>query len=75
MEVPIPDTDDELFVEADHVFQVDNDQCWKLEIPICAQDITRRREETKPQEMAFLVSAAKRQRSEVKLSDLTAEDR
>ena len=75
VEVPIPDTDDELFVEADHVFQVDNDQCWKLEIPICAQDITRWREETKPQEMAFLVSAAKRQRSEVKLSDLTAEDR
>ena len=75
VEVPIPDTDDELFVEADHVFQVDNDQCWKLEIPICAQDSTRWREETKPQEMAFLVSAAKRQRSEVKLSDLTAEDR
>ena len=24
LEVPIPDTDDELFVEADHVFQVEN---------------------------------------------------
>ena len=54
VEVPIPDTDDELFVEADHVFQVENDQCWKLEIPICAQDITRWREETKPQETLSL---------------------
>ena len=75
VEVPVPDADDDLFAEAESAFHVTEDQGWKFEVDISNYDIHKWREETKPQEMAFLVSAAKRQRSEVKLTNLTPEDR
>ena len=75
VEVPVPDADDDLFAEAERAFHVTEDQGWKFEVNISNYDIHKWREETKPQEMAFLVSAAKRQRSEVKLTNLTPEDR
>jgi len=68
VEVPIPDDDDELYAETYPTLHVEADQCWKFEVPICALDVARWKEEAKPHEMSFLVSAAKRQRSEVKLT-------
>ena len=75
VEVPIPDDDDELYAETYPTLHVEADQCWKFEVPICALDVARWKEEAKPHEMSFLVSAAKRQRSEVKLTQLSKEDR
>lgn len=74
VEVPVP-ADDELFVQDEMLFHVTTDQCWKLEVDISHHDIHKWREEESPHEMAFLVSAAKRQRSEVKLTQLSPEDR
>ena len=39
------------------------------------RDIDHWKEETRPEEMSFLVSAAKRQRSDVKISTLGSQDR
>eukprot|EP00435_Cladocopium_sp_Y103_P035593 s1200_g9.t1 len=75
VEVPVPVSDDELFARDEVAFHVTEDQCWRLEVNISNHDINKWREEETPHEMAFLVSAAKRQRSEVKLSQLTSEDR
>ena len=43
--------------------------------PVFEKDIQNRKNETNPMEMAFVVSAAKRQRSEVKLSTLNPEEK
>ena len=71
--MPVPD-DDELFVQ-EMCWQVSPDQCWKFEIDISLHDIAQWRNEDRPCEMASLVFAAKRQRSEVRLADLTEEDK
>ena len=42
---------------------------------INAHDINNWKPKSRPQEMSFIATAAKRQRSEVKLTQLTAEDR
>ena len=71
--VPVSD-DDELF--ADHeCFHCSADQVWKMEIDINQRDIENWRNEDNPYEMAFLVSASKKQRSEIKLADLNEKDR
>ena len=75
VEVPVPDDDEGLFAQPEDIFHVETDQCWKLEVNVCAHDIANWREEGRPHEMAFLVSAAKRKRNEVKLSQLSAEDK
>eukprot|EP00435_Cladocopium_sp_Y103_P028567 s529_g7.t1 len=69
-EVPIPDDADDLVCE--ECWHVDQDQAWCFEVNVCQQDIDRWRREENPHEMAFLVSAAKRQRAEVRLTDLNA---
>ena len=74
IEVPVPD-DDELFVQDETVLHVDNDQCWKLEVDISSQDISNWKAADRPAELTFIATAAKRQRSEVKLAQLTAADR
>ena len=48
---------------------------YQFEVNVNQRDIDHWKEETRPREMAFLVSAAKRQRSEVKISNLNAADR
>eukprot|EP00435_Cladocopium_sp_Y103_P001498 s4960_g1.t1 len=73
-EVPVPASSDEetgLYVEDVPIFQLQTDQAYRFEVDICQQDINHWKEEVRPSEMAFLVSAAKRQRSEVKISNLT----
>ena len=73
--IPIPEDDDELFVECEQCFALTEDCKWSMEIDISAQDINMWRQEECPHEMSFVVSAAKKQRSEVKMSQLTPEER
>ena len=74
IEIPVPETD-ELFAEVADAFVCQADQVWKLEITVSDKDIQNWREETRPEEMAFVVSAAKKQRAEIRLAELGAEDR
>ena len=77
-EVPVPETgtDDELFVDTDQeCFLLQEDQCWCLEVEVNNHDIAKWKHSSNPEEMSFLVSAAKRQRSEVKLSTLSPDQR
>ena len=77
VDVPIPTDidDDELFVDDEVAWHVSEEQCWRFEIDVSAHDIASWRAEERPHEMAFVVSAAKRQRSEVKLTQLSESDR
>lgn len=73
--IPVPDSDsDALFMEEEMCFSCTQNQVWKFEVEITQRDIERWREEERPSEMAFIVSAARKQRAEVKLTDLTWED-
>ena len=78
--IPVPSSDSEasleLFVEEEDTrFNCSTDQVWKIEIDITQKDIDNWRSESEPSCMAFVVSAAKKQRAEVKLSELTSADR
>ncbi len=57
------------------IFNLHEDHCYHFEVEINQRDIDHWKEETRPEEMSFLVSAAKRQRSEVKISTLSPKDR
>lgn len=46
-------------------------QAWRFEIEIGEKEIAQWKQEDNPCDMAFVVSAAKKQRSEVRLSDLS----
>ena len=78
-EIHVPSDDDELmcdiFVEEEDCFHLQEDVGWHFEVNIAAQDIERWRGEDEPHHMAFLVSAAKRQRSEVKMHQLSNEEK
>ena len=86
-EVPVPDSSsaDELCCELsflaemqenrDHVMDLPQGCVWECSINIGEADINRWKEERNPYEMCFLASAAKKQRSEVKISELTNADR
>ena len=76
--IPVP-SDDELtcdvFDQEADCFHLTEDNGWKFEVEISRQDIEKWRCEDEPHQMAFLVSAAKRQRSEVKMHQLSNEER
>ena len=75
-EVPIPDDNSEWFVQDEaEVFTCSVDQGWQFEIDITQQHVNQWRQEETPHEMAFLVSAARKQRSEVKMIELDSTDR
>ncbi len=85
-EVPIPSSDDEnLHCVGLHCHDVespvyhsrsdDKTPVWHTEIYITDQDISAWREESDPTEMIFLATAAKRQRSEVRMSELSPQER
>ena len=76
-QVPVPGSDEEdgLFQDVEMCFHVDVDQKWEFEVMLTENDINNWRSEAEPHECAFIVSAAKKQRSEVKLSTLNQEDR
>lgn len=79
--VPLPEeSSDELCVGLYCQDEVSQDMClphqvWTSEILITETDIRQWKEEISPMEMAFLATAAKRQKSEVRLRDLTEEDK
>ena len=54
---------------------VDEPMAWRHEILITDHDIEAWKNEENPEEMSFLVSASKKQRAEVKLSQLNSEER
>ena len=85
-EVPIPVSDDDSLhcvglhchdVESPvyHTSSDDKTPVWHTEIYITDQDISAWREESDPTEMVFLATAAKRQRSEVRMSELSHQER
>ena len=74
--IPVPDDSSEWFVETEaEVFACSAEQGWQFEIDISQQHVNQWRMEESPHEMAFLVSAARKQRSEVKMVELDARDR
>ena len=84
-DVPIPDDDDDddLVCEGLYCHDVDSNaletpedgMTWRCEVLASEADIQAWRDSPDPEEMSFLVSAAKRQRAEVKLTELTASER
>ena len=76
--IPVPDTPEDSEVDTLYVheecFHISEDQCWKFEVNICQHDVDCWRQEADSHDLAFLVSAAKKQRSEVQLSTLTTAD-
>ena len=71
--VPVPaEEDDELFCEA---CTLTDDQAWRFEVSLDLQDIDALRNDPNPEQVAFIVSASKKQKTEVKMSTLTSEER
>ena len=79
---PVPDDDDDLV--CDSLICCDEDPCcvteaidlaWRFEVDIRQQDLDDWRQETNCSDMAFVASAAKRQRSEVKISTLSPSEK
>ena len=86
IDVPIPESeDDELICEEIGLYSEDiektvvpestGNQVWRCEVILTASDIEAWKSEPNPEEMSFVVSAAKRQRSEVKLSELSPSEK
>ena len=84
VETPIPDEDDDDDLVCEGLYCQDEDPCmltdsldlaWRLEIDVNHQDLQDWKSEQDKSEMAFLVSAAKRQRAEVKMSSLNASEK
>ena len=59
----------------EHINQLQPDQCWTLEVTIDQRDIDNWKAEIDPYDYNFLATAAKRQRSEVKMSELNRCDK
>ena len=83
VEIPVPDSEgDELTCLGYHCVEEgsillaeDQDLAWRCEIDVCDKDIESWKAESDHTAMAFVASAAKRQRSEVKLSTLTNDEK
>ena len=83
IDTPVPESSDDDLM-CDSLLCIDDDPCmfscedqmaWRCEIPVLERDIEAWKSEPDASEMTFLVSAAKRQRSEVKFSSLTATEK
>ena len=86
VQVPIPEetSGDELICEGwrcvddmifNHVDMHHEGLCWKMEVQIGDKEISEWKESSDPAELSFVVSAAKKQRAEVKLSELNSQER
>lgn len=86
VDIPLPDSeDDELTCQEVGLYSEDveepvfplmnSDQAWRCEVFLTETDISEWKSEVHPEEMGFVASAAKRQRSEVRLTDLSAEEK
>ena len=56
-------------------FELEPHQAWKCEVYVTEHDVQEWKRESNPFECSFLATAAKRQRSEVKLANLTPAER
>ncbi len=84
-EIPVPsgDTDDDLVceglicedVESLIFHQTHENVGWKCEIIVNEEDIRQWQLENDPSEMTFLATAAKRQRSEVRMAELSHDEK
>ena len=82
LDVPIPASSDEEIncvgyhcVDEFPCFHAEGKhQAWRFEVEIGEKEISQWRLEENPSDMAFVVSAAKKQRSEVRLSDLSPDE-
>ena len=80
--VPVPDseTDDGLWSSAfwsDEMVdfrQPQKHMAWRLEVDVHDRDLQHWRQEEHPEEMAFIAAAAKKQRSEVRMTELNTEE-
>ena len=73
--IPVPtDSEDEL-VAIEDAFALRRDSCWVCEVFITEADVSKWRAADNPEELSFLATAAKRQRAEVRMSQLSAEHR
>ena len=74
--IPVPETDDELFSDGGYAFACEATKplAWRTEIVIHEGDIAQWRQESQPEDMAFMVTAGKKQHSEVRLTELTPEE-
>lgn len=84
--VPIPEgpSEDELVCEGwhcvdevifNHTDMIEEGLCWKMEVQIGEREIQEWKVADDPAELSFVVSAAKKQRSEVRLSELNSQER
>lgn len=80
--VPIPPSDDDeslvcesIFVTEESCFHLNHDQVWEYEIEIGQKEIDQWKQEQVPADLCLIASCAKRQRSEVKISNLTEAQR
>jgi hypothetical protein len=55
--------------------ELQSDQAWQCKIYVTGHDIQQWRGEDNPLECVFIAAAGKRQRAEVKLTNLTAEEK
>ena len=83
VETPIPADDDEDLI-CDNLVCLDDEEivcplseelAYHMEVTVNHQDIEAWKSEENPQDMLFIATAAKRQRSEVKISTLTTEEK
>ena len=86
VQVPVPDgtSEDELVCEGwhcvdevlfNHTDMNNEGLVWKIEVLVGDQEMQEWREADDPAELSFVVSAAKKQRAEVKLSELSQQER
>ena len=84
--IPVPDTssEDESVCEGwhcvdevifNHTDMLAEGLCWRMEVSIDEKDILDWKAAEDPAELSFVVSAAKKQRSEVRLSELNSKER
>ena len=72
-QIALPDSDDDELLVIEDPFRLGPKACWVYEIFVTDADIEQWRHSQQPHEMAFLASAAKRQRAEVRMSHLSPE--
>lgn len=83
--VPVPSDEDDLICEGlwcvdipevnQETLSPSLEEAWRMEVLVSEDDIQEWRGSDHPEEMSFLVTAARRQRSEVKLSQLSSSEK
>ena len=80
--IPVPPSDDDdslvcesIFVTEESCFHLDQDQAWEYEIDLGQKEIEQLKKEQVPADFCLIASCAKRQRSEVKITNLTEAQR